>query len=187
MGLIHGDIRPKNILLDGRYNIRTSGFSCVYVHQDDKVRLGDLLSSEIIGTWTYQAPEIVELAERRREEPYSAAVDHWSLGCIVFELESTTRKHKPMFERYRDVIRYAAYRSIEVPYPPFEAPSKQPTTIPWVEMDDETARRPVIHRPLDPSSPPVTKGKINFSQFRWNYNTEVPMRKRKQELALFSC
>lgn len=53
-------------------------------------------------------------------------------------------------------------------------------------MDEETARRPVVYRPLHPLSHLGAKGKVDFSQFRWNYPTEVPVKKRKSELVLFS-
>ncbi|KAH0581022.1 hypothetical protein H2248_012166 [Termitomyces sp. 'cryptogamus'] len=95
-----------------------------FIHPGDRVNIDDLQSSDITGTWPYMAPEIIKLTVGRRQEPYSIAVDYWSLGWIVYELESMTHKHRPMFKRYRNVIRYAAYQTIEVSYPPFEGMSE---------------------------------------------------------------
>ena len=41
-----------------------------------------------VGTWPYIAPEVLENKTKTRRIPYGIEVDYWSLGCIIFELES---------------------------------------------------------------------------------------------------
>lgn len=41
-----------------------------------------------VGTWPYVAPEVLRNAGKTKQLPYGIEADYWSLGCIVFELES---------------------------------------------------------------------------------------------------
>lgn len=79
MGVVHRDLKPENVLL-----------------KDDSVRIADLGSAKIIDRYTYlntpyvvsryyRAPELL-LASCR----YDAAVDVWSVACIIFELVAQT-------------------------------------------------------------------------------------------------
>jgi serine/threonine protein kinase len=40
------------------------------------------------GTWPYIAPEVLQNAGKPKPLVYGIEADYWSLGCIVFELES---------------------------------------------------------------------------------------------------
>lgn len=96
--IVHRDIKPTNIFIQ-------------YRHSDSiRVKLGDFgLSrdydnmSTICGSWHYLAPEIYlnhqYINEGGRERvSYTAAVDVWSLGVVVYELLCYLPKYK---ERYR--------------------------------------------------------------------------------------
>lgn len=41
-----------------------------------------------VGTCPYIAPEVLENVGKAKQVPYGIEADYWSLGCIVFELES---------------------------------------------------------------------------------------------------
>ena len=65
--LVHGDIRPENLLLD----------------RDGKVKLtGYALNPEILKgeTLHYKSPEVCN------GSPSNSASDIWSLGCVAYEL-----------------------------------------------------------------------------------------------------
>lgn len=87
--IVHRDIKPDNILVQSRH--------AGYIH----VKFGDFgLSRErresghwktICGTFKYAAPEILEIKEYhnsggRMRKRYTAVVDIWSLGVVMFKL-----------------------------------------------------------------------------------------------------
>eukprot|EP00759_Apiculatamorpha_spiralis_P043503 PhF_6_TR40823/c0_g1_i1/m.61768/K17545/ULK4; serine/threonine-protein kinase ULK4 len=78
-GVIHCDMKPSNVLVDGGGFLKLRGFGrCLTV---DKPTLEK--SSERRGTVPYMAPELF-----RDEAMYSHKSDIWSLGCVLYELAS---------------------------------------------------------------------------------------------------
>jgi serine/threonine protein kinase len=74
--IIHRDLKPQNILFsskgpDAQLKIIDFGFS--------RIRTTNLMTS-IVGTPIYMAPELL------RCQPYTAKIDLWSLGCILYEM-----------------------------------------------------------------------------------------------------
>ena len=75
-GIVHRDLKPENLLLYDRSEgskIMLSDFGL------SKIPVGDLMKTAV-GTPGYVAPEVL------RQEPYSKAVDLWSIGVIVYIL-----------------------------------------------------------------------------------------------------
>ena len=73
---MHRDLKPQNLLLDGKGNIKLADFGLArafglpvktYTH-------------EVVTLW-YRAPEIL-LGQKQ----YSTPVDIWSIGCIFAEM-----------------------------------------------------------------------------------------------------
>lgn len=73
--IIHRDMKPQNILIGSKQQIKLCdfGFARAIAHDTSLLR-------SIKGTPLYMAPELVQ------EKPYNYTVDLWSLGVILYEL-----------------------------------------------------------------------------------------------------
>ncbi|RLN70224.1 hypothetical protein BBJ28_00015598 [Nothophytophthora sp. Chile5] len=73
--IIHRDMKPQNILIGSKQQIKLCdfGFARAISHDTSLLR-------SIKGTPLYMAPELVQ------EQPYNYTVDLWSLGVILYEL-----------------------------------------------------------------------------------------------------
>ena len=93
-GYAHTDIKPDNILYDGRTGTaRLADLGCA----DNRFKQGSTF-----GTREYMAPELIIGA------PLSTAVDLWSLGCTVFEMLTGRRLFSPRkaaAKKYREFSR----------------------------------------------------------------------------------
>lgn len=69
---IHRDVKPSNLLLTDKGNIKLTGFSLAKKVHDRCFTL--------CGTAQYVAPEML------RRDGYAASVDWWSFGIVLFEL-----------------------------------------------------------------------------------------------------
>jgi serine/threonine protein kinase len=86
-GIIHRDIKPENILVtdSGTLQLADFGLSIRGAHDPPVTR---------VGTLDYMAPEVVNCPRKRSPQDwkdredliYSAAVDIWALGVLVYEL-----------------------------------------------------------------------------------------------------
>ncbi|PFH50851.1 hypothetical protein AMATHDRAFT_60342 [Amanita thiersii Skay4041] len=92
VGIVHRDIKPENLLIDYQDNIRIADFGSAYVSPErSRLDTAGEYSVELLGTWPYIAPEVVDnkgKSRREKRRKHGPAVDYWALGCIVFELES---------------------------------------------------------------------------------------------------
>ncbi len=75
-GLVHGDVKPSNVLIDSRGHPYLADFGLTR-------RLGDATptagEASLMGTIDYVAPEQI------RGDPVDARADVYSLGCLLFE------------------------------------------------------------------------------------------------------
>lgn len=74
-GIAHRDIKPENILLDDNFNVKLIDFGLANTYSSDIP-----LMSTTCGSIAYSAPELL------KGELYTAAVDIWSCGIILYAM-----------------------------------------------------------------------------------------------------
>lgn len=108
--IIHRDMKPQNILIGAKQQIKLCdfGFARAIAHDTS-------LLTSIKGTPLYMAPELM------RQQPYNYTVDLWSLGVILYELAVG----RPPFYTERIVSLIEMIVREPVQYPPTMSPDFQ--------------------------------------------------------------
>ncbi|KAA6399333.1 MAG: putative NEK protein kinase, partial [Streblomastix strix] len=88
-GIIHGDIKPENILLTEDFQVKLSDFGLTR-----KLQEGRGYTTNHGGTTYYLAPELLHGQSAHGKRMQTIAADIWSLGILLFEL--LAQKH-PFF------------------------------------------------------------------------------------------
>ena len=72
--ILHRDLKPGNIFLDEKYNVKLGDFGLARVMGNESV-----FAYTHVGTPYYMSPEQIN------DQKYNEKSDIWSLGCIIYE------------------------------------------------------------------------------------------------------
>ena len=76
-GLVHGDVKPSNVLIDGRGHAYLADFGLTKRVTDERPPAGG--EAQLMGTIDYVSPEQI------RGEDVDGRADVYSLGCLLYE------------------------------------------------------------------------------------------------------
>lgn len=78
--VIHRDIKPHNLLLDTRHNVRVTDFGLAITAEDMTINAAEESGSDIMGSVYYMSPEQI------KGENVSASTDIYSAGVLLYEM-----------------------------------------------------------------------------------------------------
>lgn len=73
--VLHGDLKPANVFLDGKQNVKLGDFGLARILNHDMS-----FAKTFVGTPYYMSPE------QMNHMSYNEKSDMWSLGCLLYEL-----------------------------------------------------------------------------------------------------
>jgi eukaryotic-like serine/threonine-protein kinase len=110
LGVVHRDVKPANLLLDGEGNVHVADFGIASAAGTDSLTM----TGTVLGTAGYLSPE---QAQGHRATPAS---DRYALGVVAFELLTGSRP----FESDNPTAEAAAH--VNAPVPPISAGADLP-------------------------------------------------------------
>ena len=81
MGWAHRDVKPENLCIDARGNVRLVDFGLSKFCDNGRCRTA-------CGTVAFAAPEVCDVALGIEADYDGHAADLWSLGCVLLELKT---------------------------------------------------------------------------------------------------
>jgi serine/threonine protein kinase/Flp pilus assembly protein TadD len=121
LGVVHRDVKPANLLVDGRGGLWVTDFGLAHIQSDARLRL----TGDLVGTLRYLSPEQA-LAKR---VPIDHRTDVYSLGATLYEL-LTLAPAFPGSDR-QELLRQIAF---EEPKPPRRANKAIPAELETVVL-----------------------------------------------------
>jgi serine/threonine protein kinase len=128
-GLVHRDVKPSNVLLDGRDRAYLSDFGLI---RATRIDTEITKTGQFMGTVDYVAPEQI------RGDELDGRADVYSLGCVLYECLTGS----PPFRRDSEVATMYAHLEQDVP-----APSTERDDLP--RSLDEVVTKATAKRPAD--------------------------------------
>ena len=104
-GLVHGDVKPSNVLIDGRGHAYLADFGLTKRVTDERPAAGG--EAQLMGTIDYVSPEQI------RGEDVDGRADVYSLGCLLYECLTGRQP----FKRGNDAAILYAHLEDEPPQP----------------------------------------------------------------------
>ncbi|XP_019525004.3 eIF-2-alpha kinase GCN2 [Aedes albopictus] len=154
-GMIHRDLKPVNIFLDSRDQVKIGDFGLATTsilaiqnqhqersHQITSLDMGNSLTGKV-GTALYVAPELTGNASK---STYNQKVDLYSLGIILFEMSTPPlatgmERVKTLMDLRSDTVRFPEHISNESKY------SQQIQVIRWL-LNHDPGKRPTAEELL---------------------------------------
>ena len=182
LGVIYRDLKPENVLLDHKGNIRLTDFGL----SKEGVRGHSSGASSFCGTPEYIAPEVL------KRQGHGRAVDWWSLGALTFEMISGL---PPFYSRNRDTM-FDKIMKADISFPPFMSGEAQDILSKLLERDpkerlgsgegdaDELKVHPFFRGSdwaelakgtMSPPWVPTVAGSLDTSQFDEEFTGMVPV------------
>ncbi|XP_039985777.1 rhodopsin kinase grk7-b isoform X1 [Xiphias gladius] len=114
MDIVYRDMKPENVLLDGKGQCRLSDLGLAV-----ELPKGKMICQKA-GTTGYMAPEIL------RQEHYRTSVDWWALGCSIYEMVAARLPFKDFREKVQieEVTRRTLEDDCKFAHKCFDAPTK---------------------------------------------------------------
>ncbi len=80
-GVIHRDIKPQNLLVNDKYELKICDFGLATV-KNEKINATYDLTPYVVTRW-FRAPELLLKYQNKN---YTSKIDMWSAGCVFAEL-----------------------------------------------------------------------------------------------------